>query len=135
MPVDISDSLKWCFLRGYFEGDGCVCIAKRSNCSADGLSVSISSCSLAMRMMIVTFCRSSNINISMSPDKVVLSGQYAARFLEKVYAGCNEKFVLKRKYDTYKRLKAELSRFWDRAAVAEEEYLIDHMKDLVLQAK
>lgn len=122
MPVDISDSLKWCFLRGYFEGDGCVSISKNINCHVDGLRVSIGSSSLAMQMMIVTFCRKFDINISMSQNKVVLSGQYAARFLEKIYAN-NEKFVLKRKYDTYKKFEIEMSRFWDRAAVAEEAYL------------
>ena len=53
----------------------------------------------------------------MSPKQVTLSGQYAARFLEKIYAECNGKFVLKRKYNIYKQLKNELSRFWDRAAV------------------
>jgi hypothetical protein len=135
MPVDISDSLRWCFLRGYFEGDGCISIAKSSKGWADCLRVYISSSSLAMRMMIVTFCRSSNINISMSQNKVQLSGQYAARFLEKIYAECNEKFVLKRKYNTYKRLKTEISRFWDRAAVAEEAYLIDRLKNLTLHDK
>ena len=132
MPVGISDSLKWCFLRGYFEGDGSIFIAKRSRGSADGLCVNISSCSLAMRLMIVTFCRLSNINISMYQNQVQLHGQYAARFLEKIYAGCNEKFVLKRKYDIYKKLKTELSRFWDKAAIAEEAYLTVCMKDLTI---
>ena len=60
----------------------------------------------------------------MSPKQVTLNGQYAARFLEKIYAGCNKKFVLRRKYDIYRKLKVESSRFWDRAAVAEEAYLI-----------
>ena len=124
MPVDISDFLKWCFLRGLFEGDGSVSITKDLRCQANGLCVSISSSSLAMRMMIVTFCRISNINICMSPKQVTLNGQYAARFLEKIYAGCNKKFVLRRKYDIYRKLKVESSRFWDRAAVAEEAYLI-----------
>ena len=132
MPVDISDSLKWCFFRGYFEGDGCVSITKNIRCQVNGLRVGIGSSSLAMRMMITTLCRALYINICMSPKQVVLSGQYAARFLEKIYAECDEKFVLKRKYDTYKRLKVELSRFWDRAAIAEEAYLIAHMKDLAL---
>ena len=122
MPVDISDSLKWCFLRGYFEGDGCVSIAKSSKGWA-GLRVDISSNSIAMRMMIVTFCKALEINIGMSQNQVTLSGQYAARFLEKIYAECNERFVLKRKYNIYKRLKTEMSRFWNRAAVAEEAYL------------
>ena len=121
MPVGISYSLKWCFLRGYFEGDGY--IGKRPNGWIDGLSVSISSSSIAMRMMIITLCRSSNINIYMSSINVQLSGQYAARFLEKIYSRCNKRFVLKRKYNTYKRLKVELSRFWDRAAIADEVYL------------
>ena len=67
----------------------------------------------------------------MFPEKVTLNGQYAARFLEKIYAGCNKKFVLKRKYNIYKQLKTELSR---RAKIAEEAYLIAHMKNLVLQA-
>lgn len=123
MPVDISDSLKWCFLRGYFEGDGSIFITKYSRGWADSLRVSIGSSSIAMRMMIVTVCRASNINICMSQNNVQLSGKYAAIFLEKIYAECNGKFVLKRKYDTYKRLKTELSRFWDRAAIAEEVYL------------
>ena len=57
MPVDISELLKWCFLRGYFEGDGCISIAKSSKGWADCLSVRISSSPLAMRMMIVTLCR------------------------------------------------------------------------------
>ena len=120
MPIDISESLKWCFLRGLFEGDGCVFIAKSSKGWADCLSVTIGSTSLAMRMMIVTFCKNFNINIGIYQNQVQLYGQYAARFLEKIYARCNEKFVLKRKYDTYKRLKTELSRFWDRAAIAKK---------------
>ena len=68
----------------------------------------------------------------MSQNNVQLSGKYAAMFFEKIYAECNGKFVLKRKYDTYKRLKTELSRFWDRATIAEEAYLTANMKDLVL---
>ena len=131
MPVDISNSLKWCFLRGYFEGDGCISIAKSSK-GVYYMRVIISSSSLAMRMMIAIFCRSTNINICMNSNNVQLSGKYAARFLEKIYAECNGKFVLKRKYDTYKRLKTELSRFWDRAKIAEEAYLTANMKDLVL---
>ena len=128
--VDISDYLKWCFLRGYFEGDGSISIAKSST-GWDSLRVNIASSSLAMRMMIVTFCRKFDINICMNSNNVQLSGKYAARFLEKIYAG-DGKFVLQRKYDTYKRLKTELSRFWDRAKIAEEAYLTAHMKDLVL---
>ena len=132
MPVDIFDSLKWCFLRGLFEGDGSVFIAKRPEGRADCLNVSISSCSLAMGMMVVTFCRSTYINIYMSQKKVVLSGQYAARFLEKIYAGCDERLVFKRKYYTYKRLKTDLLRFWDRAAVAEEAYLTARLENLTI---
>ena len=127
--VDISDYLKWCFLRGYFEGDGSVFITKDIRCQVNGLRVSISSSSLAMRMMITTFCRKFNINTSMYPKEVMLSGQYAARFLEKIYAG-DGKFVLQRKYCIYKRLKTELSRFWDRAAIAEEAYLTARMENL-----
>ena len=85
--------------------------------------MSIGSSSLAMRMMIVTLCRSANIRICMTSNEVKLSGQYAAMFLEKIYAEC-DKFVLRRKYDIYKKLKVKLSRFWDRAAVAEKAYLI-----------
>ena len=132
MPIDISDSLKWCFLRGLFEGDGCVSITKNIRCQVNGLRVDISSRSLAMKMMIVTFCRSTNINIYMSPKQVTLSGQYAARFLEKIYAECNGKFVLKRKYNIYKQLKNELSRFWDRAAVAEKAYLTARMENITI---
>ena len=141
MPVDISDSLKWCFLRGYFKGDGCVSITKNIKFQVDGLRVDIGSSSLAMRMMITTFCRSTYINICMYPEKVTLKGQYAARFLEKIYAGCDERFVLKRKYCIYKRLKTEMSRFWDQAAafapspaegVAEEAYLTSRMKNLTI---
>ena len=124
MPAEISDTFKWSFLRGLFEGDGCILIIKDLRTRADNLRVSITSSSLAMRMMIVTFCREFNINISMSSTQVLLSGQYAARFLEKVYAECDGKFILKRKYDVYKKLKLELSRFWNRAAVAEEAYII-----------
>ena len=131
MPVDIPDSLKWCFLRGLFEGDGSVSIVKSPRGWADNLRVSIGSSSLAMRM-IVTFCRSSNINVGISSKEVRFSGQYAAIFLEKIYAECDKKFVLKRKYDIYKQLKVKLSRFWDRAAVAEEAYLTAHMEDLAL---
>ena len=87
MPVDISDSLKWCFLRGFFEGDGSVFITENIRCQVDGLGLSISSSSLAMRMMIVTFCKKFNINICMSQKEVRLSGKFAARFLEKIYAG------------------------------------------------
>ena len=68
----------------------------------------------------------------MTSNAVKLSGQYAARFLEKIYAECDKKFVLKRKYDIYKQLKVKLSHFWDRAAVAEEAYLTAHMEDLAL---
>lgn len=60
----------------------------------------------------------------MYSDRVQWSGQYAARFLEKIYAKCDEKFVLNRKYDTYRRLKVELFRFWEKATIAEEAYLI-----------
>ena len=132
MPVDISDSLKWCFLRGFFEGDGSVFIAKDIRCQVDGSRVSISSSSIAMRMMITTFCRKFNINISMYQNNVVLSGKFAARFLEKIYAKCDEKFVLKRKYCIYKRLKTEMSCFWDRAAIAEEAYLVARLENLTI---
>ena len=80
--VDISNSLKLCFLRGLFEGYGC--IGKYLTNDVYYLRFSISSCSIAMRM-IVTFCRSSNINISTCPDKVVLSGKFAAKFFPKIY--------------------------------------------------
>lgn len=135
MPVDISDSLKWCFLRGYFEGDGSVFIAKSSKGWADCLSVNITSSSLAMRMMIVTFCKKFNINTcTYSMDvNIKLHGQYAARFLERIYARCNENFVLKRKYDTYKRLKIELSRFWNIAAAAEKVHLGNQMANLMIR--
>ena len=43
MPFNLSDYLKWCFLRGYFEGDGSVSIAKPSKGWADSLRVDISS--------------------------------------------------------------------------------------------
>ena len=85
MPVDISNSLKWCFLRGYFEGDRCISIAKSSK-EVYYMRVIISSSSLAMRMMIAIFCRSTNINICMNSNNVQLSGKYAARSLEKIYA-------------------------------------------------
>ena len=118
MPVDISDSLKWSFLRGLFEGDGY--IGKRSTKGAYYLRASIGSTSIGMKMMIVTLCRASNINVSMNLNGIEWSGQYAARFLEKIYAGCDKRFVLNRKYTTYKQLKVELLRFWNRATIAEE---------------
>ena len=134
MPVDISDSLKWCFLRGLFDGDGSIGIQQRavgnsdaqgpntSSSNRDYLRISISSGSLGMRMQIVTLCRALNMNIYMYPNRIRLNGQYAARFLEKIYAKCDREFVLKRKYDIYKQLKVELLRFWDRAAETEEAY-------------
>lgn len=122
MPVDIFDSLKWIFLRGLFEGDGCIRKEPTKYWSSN-LCVNIGSQSLGMKMQIVTFCKASYINICMDLKSVRLSGQYAARFLEKIYFECNEKLVLERKYGTYKQLKLELSRFWDRAAVAEKAYV------------
>ena len=77
----------------------------------------ISSTSLAM---IATFCRLKDINICMYSNAVVLNGQYTARFLEKIYTKCDKKFVIKQKYDIYKKLKVELPHFWNQAAIAEK---------------
>ena len=92
MPVDIPYFLKWSFLRGLFEGDGSVFIVK-STTNKDYLRVSIGSTSLGMRMMIVTLCKALSINISSTSTQVILSGHYAARFLEKIYAGCDESMI------------------------------------------
>ena len=56
----------------------------------------------------------------MYSNAVVLNGQYAARFLEKVYTKYSKKFVLKQKYDIYKKLKVKLLYFWYQAAIAKK---------------
>jgi len=89
-----TDDLKWHFLRGLFDGDGC--IVKPSN-AVNFPICAISSSSNYMKNSIKEFC-----NISCCDDhKKNLTWQctYAIRFLDKLYA--NATIFLDRKKNLY----------------------------------
>ncbi len=83
-----SDILKWHFLRGYFDGDGCIHIKKKNMTP----HASISSNSCLMLADIQNFAKIGNIY----SDKICWSSTSSVLLLEKLY--WNAKIFLHRKY-------------------------------------
>ena len=94
-----SDELRWAFMRGLFDGDGC--IGSRNN---EYPRASLSSNSSVMRRSVIDIsgvqCRES---LSESRSELEWSGSNAVTFLKKLYAG--DFPYLQRKYDLFRKYK------------------------------
>lgn len=94
-----NDKLKWQFLRGYFDGDGCICsnLAKKTSPRC-----SISSNSKDMLLSIKNFTK---IPCSISRNAIEWQGNNALDFLGKLYDDCkivnNRRLALNRKRELF----------------------------------
>lgn len=86
------DSLKWAFLRGYFDGDGYVSYVDSSKSPECG----IASSSDNFRQSIIDFCK---IPCSSSGINLNWYGNNALDFMDKIYE--NSKYYLSRKKEAY----------------------------------
>jgi deoxyuridine 5'-triphosphate nucleotidohydrolase len=91
-PVLNDGKLQWAFLRGFFDGDGCVSYVDSSHSPR----CSISSSSDCFRQSIIDFCKipCSNSNITLA-----WNGNNALDFLAKIYEDAN--YYLPRKRNNY----------------------------------
>jgi hypothetical protein len=94
-PLLKSDNLSWCFLRGYFDGDGTV----RNPHSKRSLDCSIISNSFGMLCDIQSFCKI-DCSVSEKSARIYFYGANALKFLNCLYG--DSKFHLKRKFEFYK---------------------------------
>ena len=110
-----SDELKWCFLRGLFDGDGGISNISETNRSP---YCTISTSSENMRKSIIEFskipCTENGINLAWS-------GNNALDFLDKLYK--NSKFRLSRKYELYLDIST-----WVPSVSYSRYYKNDHCK-------
>lgn len=88
-----TNELKWHFLRGLFDGDGCVHTITETHCSP---VCTISSSSEKMRKYIIDFCK---IPCNESGINLNWCGNNALDLLDKLYNKSN--FRLSRKYESY----------------------------------
>jgi len=88
-----TEELKWHFLRGYLDGDGCILFQK---CHKNRIpACNISSYSTKM-LQSKDFC---NINCCLGDTKITYCGSNAIKFLNNIYN--NSTIYLKRKYIRY----------------------------------
>lgn len=88
-----SDDLKWAFLRGFFDGDGCVHTISETHSTP---SCSITTNSESMRNYIKSFVK---IPCGIYGSSIEWYGNNALDFLSKIYDNSNYKLI--RKYDLY----------------------------------
>lgn len=90
----ISKSLKWHFIRGFFDGDGCV----RKKIKGRHIDCTITTSSVFMRDSLEKFC---NIKCSNNNKWKTISwyGDNAKKFLDKIYSFST--IFLERKHETY----------------------------------
>lgn len=87
------EDLTWCFIRGYFEGDGTIRNIKNNH----NIDCSIKSDSIDMLNGISEFCKIPN---TISNNNIIYSGTNCLDFMGKIYKDCNE-LKLERKYERY----------------------------------
>nr|QBM02752.1 deoxyuridine 5'-triphosphate nucleotidohydrolase [uncultured archaeon] len=94
-----NDDLKWAFIRGFFDGDGCVSLFTETHAAP---SCNIATNSKLMRKGIIEFV---NIpNWTNDVDKIEWYGNNALDFLSKIYD--NSSIKLQRKYERYLDISA-----------------------------
>jgi deoxyuridine 5'-triphosphate nucleotidohydrolase len=91
-----TDALRWAFIRGYFDGDGCVAAPKGKGGHFPYPRCDIASTSSAMLAAIHDFC---GIPASLMKDRIEWSGNNALDFLARLYDGAS--VYLSRKRDSY----------------------------------
>jgi len=94
-PVNISDDLKWHFIRGLFDGDGTIRKMKDNDHTRE---CSIASISQNMKEGIRVFC---NIKCHITQGAVVYTGVNSMKFLFAMYN--KSSFRLERKYVKYSK--------------------------------
>jgi len=94
-PLLENDNLSWCFLRGYFDGDGMV----SNPHGKSSFSCNIASNSFGMLCDIKNFCKI-NCSIYEKSARIYFYGINALNFLNCLYG--NSTFHLKRKFEFYK---------------------------------
>jgi deoxyuridine 5'-triphosphate nucleotidohydrolase len=83
-PKNLTDELKWCFLRGIFEGNGKLLDRKSSN---------IPKCYLEIRNKLMlegikSFISDTKIPYSSSDESIIFTGVNCLDFLDKLYENC-----------------------------------------------
>jgi len=93
----LNNKLKWCFLRGLFEGDGHI---RKFNNKIKRPRIIISSVSNQMKIDIKNFCNLFGIDscIPKNNKSIQISGRHSIKFIGYVYDKCND-LKLERKYN------------------------------------